>query len=192
MGNLELTGCCGEDTCKMVNELLLVIGEGESRTRCLVIPVPLQRNGLATMSGRVCYLRAGGILAKELSTKAVQFLSRPIHGVIATYDTVNRLHQVPVNAVLDSTDGSKLFVLSRASSKKVRNITQNPFASFCVFVGQSYVSLAGAAKIESDPKFVSSVEVLYLAKYSKAVRPNPERVVIVIDPINVIEHRLDL
>ena len=127
----------------------------------------------------------------KLSGEAIAFLTRPLHGVLASYSSNGVLHQVPVNAVLDDeTSPRRLLVLAGGLSKKVRNIRNNPAASFCVFQGQSYVSISGTATVIEDTSEIARVEKLYERKYAKVPRINPSRVVVAIECSRSIEHRL--
>ncbi len=132
-------------------------------------------------------------MSGKLSGEAIAFLSKPIHGVIASFDLGGALHQVPVNAVLDEESSPhRLLILAGGSSKKVRNLRRNPAASFCVFQGQSYVSIFGVAEVIEDASEIQRVESLYKKKYSKTPRINPSRVVVSIECSRSIEHRLDV
>ncbi len=132
-------------------------------------------------------------MTEALSDEAIVFLSKPFHGVIASYDLQGTLHQVPVNAVLDvEVFPYRLLILAGGSSKKVRNLRRNPAASFCVFRGQSYVSIFGLAEVREDASEIERTEILYEKKYSKTPRFNPSRVVVSIECSRSIEHRLDL
>lgn len=92
------------------------------------------------------------------------------------------IHSVLVNYV-PSPDRSRLFVLSRPSSRKVANIEQHHVASLLVSVGTSYASLSCTAHVDRSEELRHSVEQMFRARYGRPPRVADSRVILVLEPI---------
>jgi F420H(2)-dependent biliverdin reductase len=67
----------------------------------------------------------------------------------------------------------------------VRNIERDPRATVAQIAGPQWLSIAGHATIEREPDAVARAVALYAQRYRQP-GPNPQRVVIRIEPRRVL------
>lgn len=127
----------------------------------------------------------------ELTSNELDFLARPLHGVLATQDAWGKIYSVPVNSLVEETiDGSQIFILASKSSKKARNAAGGCPGSLCVFEGPRYVTVAGSLAVSEEAEVRHRAELAYQQKYSKMPRHNPQRVIIVMKVERVVSRGL--
>lgn len=127
----------------------------------------------------------------KLTSNELDFLARPLHGVLSTQETRGRIHSVPVNYLVEVTnESSRVFVLTSGSSKKARNVVEMSSGSLCVFDGPLYVTVAGTLTISADSELRHWAELAYQRKYSKVPRDNSRRVIIAMEIERVVSRGL--
>ncbi|MGL4746082.1 MAG: pyridoxamine 5'-phosphate oxidase family protein, partial [Dermatophilaceae bacterium] len=93
-------------------------------------------------------------------------------------------HAVPVGFTWD--DGARLArVIASRGSAKVRNARAGRRAALSQVDGRRWITLEGPTRVLEDADSVLDAEKRYAARYRQP-RPNPERVVVVVDVDRVL------
>ncbi len=114
-----------------------------------------------------------------LPTDVVDFLTDRHLATLTTLRADGSPHVTPVGFSYDPSTRLARIICS-ASSQKARNAADNARVAICQVDGGRWLSLEGQARIETDATNVADAEARYAARY-QAPRPNPARVVIVVD-----------
>ena len=120
----------------------------------------------------------------DLSPEAIDFMTVRHLATLTTLRPDGSPHVVPVGFTWDPGTSTARVITSR-TSRKARNALAGCPAVLCQVDGRHWLSLQGAARILDDPASVTDAEQRYAARYREP-RPNPERVVIVIEVQSVL------
>ncbi|HTW14363.1 MAG TPA: PPOX class F420-dependent oxidoreductase [Nocardioides sp.] len=90
-----------------------------------------------------------------------------------------RPHVVPVGTAIDPELGCA-WVITRAGSRKVRNLEGNPLVAVCQVDGGRWSTIEGRATLHDDPESVARAVERYAARYRQP-QENPTRVAIRIE-----------
>ena len=120
----------------------------------------------------------------DLSPEAIDFMTVRHLATLTTLRPDGSPHVVPVGFTWDPATSTARVITSR-TSRKARNALAGCPAVLCQVDGRHWLSLQGAARILDDPASVTDAEQRYAARYREP-RPNPERVVIVIEVQSVL------
>jgi F420H(2)-dependent biliverdin reductase len=121
---------------------------------------------------------------RDLSPEALDFLTTRHLATLTTLRADGSPHVVPVGFTWD-TEESVARVITSRGSRKARNALAGCPAVLCQIDGRHWLSLQGTARVMADPAAVTDAEQRYAARYRQP-RPNPERVVIVVDVQTVL------
>jgi F420H(2)-dependent biliverdin reductase len=103
------------------------------------------------------------------------------YGTLTTLRSDGTPHVVPVGVTYDPRAGLAR-VTARRGSVKVRNVVAAGPAgapvAVCQADGPRWATLEGVATVHTDPEAVAEAVRRYEARYRKAARPSPDRVVI--------------
>ncbi|MFJ9041032.1 pyridoxamine 5'-phosphate oxidase family protein [Streptomyces sp. NPDC102406] len=91
-------------------------------------------------------------------------------------------HVVPVGVTYDAEERVARVITNKAS-RKIAHILAAPSASparvaVCQVDGRRWSTLEGTATVRTDPALIADAERRYAERYTRAPRPNPDRVVI--------------
>ena len=120
----------------------------------------------------------------DLSPQALDFLAVRHLATLTTLRPDGSPHVVPVGFTWDPKASVARVITSR-SSRKARNARLGCPAVLCQVDGRHWLSLQGSARVLEDAAAVADAEQRYAARYRQP-RPNPERVVIVVDVRSVL------
>ena len=120
----------------------------------------------------------------DLSPEALDFLAVRHLATLTTVRPDGRPHVTPVGFTWDPATSTARVITSRGS-RKARNALAGCPAVLCQVDGRHWLSLEGTARVVDDDASVADAEQRYAARYRQP-RPNPERVVIVIDVKTVL------
>ena len=120
----------------------------------------------------------------DLSPEALDFLTTRHLATLTTLRPDGSPHVVPVGFTWDGEESVARVITSRGS-RKARNALAGCPAVLCQVDGRHWLSLQGTARLVEDPAAVTDAEQRYAARYRQP-RPNPERVVIVVDVATVL------
>lgn len=121
----------------------------------------------------------------QLTDDALEFVSVYHLATLSTPLPDESIHVVPVGFTWH--DGLVRIITSRGS-QKVLNVRRTGTASVCQVERARWITFSGAASILEDADSVRQAEELYAGRYRQP-RPNPERVVIAIDPTRILASR---
>lgn len=121
---------------------------------------------------------------RDLSREALEFLTVRHLATLTTLRPDGSPHVVPVGFTWDSEESVARVITSRGSRKALNALAGCP-AVLCQVDGRHWLSLQGTARVLVDAAAVTDAEQRYAARY-KQPRPNPERVVIVVDVQTVL------
>ncbi|MFC7595603.1 PPOX class F420-dependent oxidoreductase [Terrabacter sp. GCM10028922] len=121
---------------------------------------------------------------RDLSPEALDFLTVRHLATLTTLRPDGSPHVVPVGFTWDP-EASVARVITSRGSRKARNAAAGCPAVLCQVDGRHWLSLEGTATVMADPAAVTDAEQRYAARYRQP-RPNPERVVIVVDVQTVL------
>ena len=93
-------------------------------------------------------------------------------------------HAVPVGFTWDP-DALVARVIASRGSAKVRQARAGGRAALCQVAGRRWITLEGTTRVLEDPESVHDAEQRYAVRY-RVPRPNPERVVVVLDVDRVL------
>ena len=93
-------------------------------------------------------------------------------------------HAVPVGFTWDP-DALVARVIASRGSAKVRQARAGGRAALCQVAGRRWITLEGPTRVLEDPESVHDAEQRYAVRY-RVPRPNPERVVVVLDVDRVL------
>lgn len=119
-----------------------------------------------------------------LSPASVAFLSERHLATLTTLRADGSPHVVPVGFTWDGDAGLARVIASR-SSAKVRQARAGRRAALSQVDGRRWITLEGITRVVEDPFSVRDAERRYAVRYRQP-RPNPERVVVVLDVDRVL------
>lgn len=105
------------------------------------------------------------------------FLADRHLATLSTTLTDGTIHVVPVGFIVV---GSTATVITSRLSQKVLNVRRSPHATICQVDGARWLTVVGVARIEEGATSVAEAVERYAGRYRQP-RPNPERVVIVVE-----------
>ncbi len=120
----------------------------------------------------------------QLSPVSVAFLSERHLATLTTLRADGSPHVVPVGFTWDGDAGLARVIASR-SSAKVRQARAGRRAALSQVDGRRWITLEGVTRVLEDPPSVRDAERRYAVRYRQP-RPNPERVVVVLDVDRVL------
>ncbi len=121
------------------------------------------------------------MIPANFSEDAKNLITSSRHATLSVISGELGVHSVLVNFV-PTEDFAEFYVLSRPTSRKVRNIQAHGVASLLFASGSSYTSISAWAAIDSSTQARSIAEELFTLRYNRAPREATERVIIVITP----------
>ncbi|MGL5867455.1 MAG: TIGR03618 family F420-dependent PPOX class oxidoreductase [Dermatophilaceae bacterium] len=115
----------------------------------------------------------------ELTAASLAFLAERHLATVTTLRADGSPHVVPVGFTWD--DGAHLArVIASRGSAKVRQARAGRRAALSQVDGRRWITLEGVTRVLEEPDDVREAEERYAARYRQP-RPNPERVVIVLE-----------
>jgi F420H(2)-dependent biliverdin reductase len=114
-----------------------------------------------------------------LSSDVTDFLAARHLATLTTLRADGRAHVAPVGFTYDQTTRLARVICS-ATSRKAINVEADPRVALCQLDGARWLTLEGSARVATDAENVAEGESRYTIRY-QAPRPNPNRVVIVIE-----------
>lgn len=121
---------------------------------------------------------------RDLPAAAVTFMTERHLATLTTLRRDGSPHVVPVGFTWDGDAQVARVIASRASAKVVQ-ARAGRRAALSQVEGRRWLTLEGATRVVEDPDAVRDAEARYAARYRQP-RPNPERVVIVLDVDRVL------
>lgn len=121
-----------------------------------------------------------------LPDSALQMLQERHLATLTTLRDDGSPHVVPVGFSWDATD-RLVRVITNRTSQKVRNASRGGRAAVSQVEGRFWLTLEGPCRVETDPEVVADAVRRYAERYREP-RPNPQRVVIVIEVDRVLGH----
>lgn len=107
---------------------------------------------------------------------------------LATLTTLRRdgsPHTVPVAAVVDPASRTVRILTSR-TSVKARNVARGSSrVSLCEVDGPQWLTIEGEARVVTDGPSIEAAMAAYALRFRQP-RPNPERVIIVVEPTRLL------
>lgn len=117
----------------------------------------------------------------KISPALAAFWQERHYATITTLRPDGTPHVVPVSVTFEP-DGATARVVSRRTSKKVRNIAaageDGMRVALCQVDGGRWSTLEGRARVRTDAGSVADAERRYEERYGRRPTPNPERVLI--------------
>ncbi|WP_181767679.1 pyridoxamine 5'-phosphate oxidase family protein [Streptomyces albidus (ex Kaewkla and Franco 2022)] len=117
----------------------------------------------------------------EVSPALAAFWQERHYATITTLRPDGTPHVVPVSVTFEP-DTAVARVVSRRTSKKVRNITaagdEGMRVALCQVDGRRWSTLEGRARVRTDAEGVADAESRFDERYGRRPSPNPERVLI--------------
>jgi PPOX class probable F420-dependent enzyme len=120
----------------------------------------------------------------ELSPASIAFLTERHLGTFATLRRDGSPHAVPVGFTWDA-EALVARVIASRSSAKVGQARAGRRAALTQVDGRRWISLEGTTRVLDDAASVHDAEQRYAVRY-RPPRPNPERVVVVLDVDRVL------
>ncbi|NHA68535.1 pyridoxamine 5'-phosphate oxidase family protein [Phycicoccus flavus] len=120
----------------------------------------------------------------ELPARAVEFMRERHLALFTTLRRDGSPHVVPVGFTWDE-DALVARVIAGRSSAKVLQARAGRRAALGQVDGRRWLSLEGTTRVLEDPDAVRDAEERYAARYRQP-RPNPQRVVVVLDVDRVL------
>ncbi|MZD06611.1 TIGR03618 family F420-dependent PPOX class oxidoreductase [Streptomyces sp. SID5785] len=92
-------------------------------------------------------------------------------------------HVVPVGVTYDAASRTARVITGRGTRKAAHVLAGAPTArvAVCQVDGRRWATLEGTATVRTEPERVADAERRYAERYTRAPRPNPERIVIEIE-----------
>lgn len=115
---------------------------------------------------------------RRLSALGLEFVRERHLATLSTVRTEGRLHVVAVGF---TWHGGLVRIITSRRSQKVLNALRDGRGAVGQVDGARWLSLSGAITMRDEPDEVRLAERLYAERY-RTPRPNPERVVLVIEP----------
>lgn len=115
----------------------------------------------------------------DLDDGVLAFLRERHLATLTTLRADGSPHVVPVGFGFDPTD-RKVRVITRAGSRKVRNVEATGRAAVSQVDGARWLTLEGAATVVRDPERIARAVDAYTERYQEP-RPRDDRVAIEID-----------
>lgn len=119
-----------------------------------------------------------------LSALTLGFLRERHLATLTTLRDDGTPHTVPVGFTWDE-DALVARVIASRGSAKVRQARSGRAASLCQVDGRRWATLEGTTRVLEDAASVRDAEERYAVRY-RPPRPNPERVVVVLDVTGVL------
>ena len=119
-----------------------------------------------------------------LPGSAVEFLRERHLATLTTLRSDGSPHTVPVGFTWDE-DALVARVIASRGSAKVRQARAGLPASLCQVDRRRWLTLEGRTQVLEDPEAVRDAEERYALRY-RVPRPNPERVVVVLEVTRVL------
>lgn len=120
----------------------------------------------------------------SLPPTALEFLRERHLGTLTTLRRDGSPHTVPVGFTWDEEALLARVIASRGSAKVQQARAGRP-ASLCQVDRRRWLTLEGRTRVLEDPEAVRDAEERYAARY-RVPRPNPERVVVVLEVARVL------
>jgi PPOX class probable F420-dependent enzyme len=120
----------------------------------------------------------------DLPAAALEFLRERHLASLTTLRADGSPHTVPVGFTWDHEALVARVIASRGSAK-VRQARAGRPASLCQVDRRRWLTLEGTTRVLEDPEAVRDAEERYAGRY-RPPRPNPERVVVVLDVVRVL------
>lgn len=120
----------------------------------------------------------------DLPSAAVDFMTERHLATLTTLRRDGSPHVVPVGFTWDREERSARVIASRASAKVVQ-ARAGRRAALSQVEGRRWITLEGVTRVLEDEGSVRDAEQRYAGRYRQP-RPNPERVVIVLDVDRVL------
>lgn len=124
------------------------------------------------------------MLPDSLPDAALEFLRERHLATLTTLRPDNSPHVVPVGFTWD-VDALVARVITSRGSAKVRHARVGRRAAIGSVDGRRWLTFEGTTRVLEDPESVRDAEDRYAARYRQP-RPNPERVVILLDVDRVL------
>lgn len=115
----------------------------------------------------------------NLPDLAVDFLRERHLAMLATLRADGSLHLVPVGFTWDES-ACVVWVITSGPSVKARNASRGARAAVSQVDRRRWLTLEGPTRVLTDADSVADAEQRYAGRY-RVPRPNPKRVVVVID-----------
>ena len=119
-----------------------------------------------------------------LTPEVLAFLAERHLGTLSTARGDGTLHVCAIGFTWDAT-ARLVRVITNDRSQKVRNVERRGRAAVAQVDGARWLSLEGRARVARDPAAVAEAVDRYTARYREP-QPNPARVVIEIEVVNVL------
>ena len=119
-----------------------------------------------------------------LTPEVLAFLAERHLGTLSTARGDGTLHVCAIGFTWDAT-ARLVRVITNDRSQKVRNVERRERAAVAQVDGARWLSLEGRARVARDPAAVAEAVDRYTARYREP-QPNPARVVIEIEVVNVL------
>ena len=120
----------------------------------------------------------------DLSSHAALFMAERHLATLTTLRSDGSPHVVPVGFTWDS-EALVARVIAGRSSAKVVQARAGRRAALSQVEGRRWITLEGSTRVLEDPASVRDAEERYAVRYRQP-RPNPERVVVVLDVDRVL------
>lgn len=120
----------------------------------------------------------------DLSTASLAFLAERHLATLTTLRADGSPHVVPVGFTWD-VEARLARVIASRSSAKVHQARAGRRAALAQVDGRRWVTLEGVTRVLEDPGSVRDAEQRYAGRY-RVPRPNPQRVVVVLDVDRVL------
>lgn len=121
---------------------------------------------------------------RDLPPAALEFLTDRHLATLTTLRPDGTPHVVPVGFTWDAEAAVARVIASR-STRKVRNAAAGGPAVLCQAEGRRWLALEGTASVSDEPADVEEAVRRYALRY-RVPRPNPERVVLVVEVTRVL------
>ncbi|MEO6790839.1 MAG: TIGR03618 family F420-dependent PPOX class oxidoreductase [Ornithinibacter sp.] len=121
---------------------------------------------------------------QDLSPEALEFMTERHLATLTTLRADGSPHVVPVGFTWDG-DALVARVISGRTSAKVVQARAGRRAALSQVEGRRWVTLEGTTRVVEDAESVRDAEQRYAVRYRQP-RPNPERVVVVLDVDRVL------
>ncbi len=120
----------------------------------------------------------------DLPDAALEFLRERHLATLTTLRADGSPHVVAVGFTWDA-DRRLVRVITSGGSVKAANAARGGRAAVCQVDGRRWLTLEGTARVLTAPGEVADAETRYAGRYRQP-RPNPQRVVVVIDVDRVL------
>jgi PPOX class probable F420-dependent enzyme len=119
-----------------------------------------------------------------LRPASLEFLAERHVATLTTLRADGSPHVVPVGFTWDAESLVARVIASRGSAK-VRQARAGGRAALCQVDGRRWMTLEGVTRVLEDPEAVREAERRYALRY-RVPRPNPERVVVLLEVDRVL------